>query len=253
VPVLVTTRAGGVSAAPFDGFNLGDHVGDEPAAVAANRRRLSDRIGLPVQYMRQVHGARVAVVREPVPAPEADAMVTDTPGLALAVLVADCVPVLFEGPGVVGVAHAGRAGMAAGVLAATLTAFGRLGADPARIHVTLGPGVCGSCYEVPAAMRAEVAATVPGSAAVTRAGTPSISLQAGLSRQLREAGVGSVTVAGRCTVEDPALFSHRRDGRTGRFAGVAWMRTGPAVPGSREPARGPADGGLTYWSDERQR
>jgi YfiH family protein len=237
VPVLVTGRAGGVSAAPYHGLNLGDHVGDEPAAVAANRRRLAAQIGLPVQYMRQVHGAHVAVVRGPVPPPEADALVTDTPGLALAVLVADCVPVLFEAAGAVGVAHAGRAGMASGVLPATLAAFGRLGADPAGIHVTLGPGVCGSCYEVPAAMRAEVTAAVPGSAAVTRAGTPSIDLRAGLIRQLRDAGVASLTVSDRCTVEDAALFSHRRDGRTGRFAGLAWLSAPAPVGGGRQEER----------------
>jgi YfiH family protein len=170
-----------------------------------------------------VHGAGAAVIRGPVAAPEVDALVTDTPGLALAVLVADCVPVLFEAPGAVGVAHAGRAGMAAGVLSATLAAFDRLGVDRGRIHVTLGPGICGACYEVPAPMRDEVAVAVPGSAAVTSAGTPSIDLRAGLTRQLRDAGIGGLTVSDRCTVEDLALFSYRRDGRTGRFAGLAWL------------------------------
>jgi YfiH family protein len=223
VPVLVTTRAGGVSVPPYDALNLGDHVGDRPAAVATNRHRLAARIGMPVQYMRQVHGAGVAVIREPVASPEVDALVTDTPGLALAVLVADCVPVLFEAPGAVGVAHAGRTGMAAGVLSATLAAFDRLGVDRGRIRATLGPGVCGACYEVPARMRAEVAAAVPGSAAVTPAGTPSIDLRAGLTRQLRGAGIAGLTVSDRCTIEDSALFSHRRDGRTGRFAGLAWL------------------------------
>jgi len=223
VPVLVTSRGGGASRAPYEAFNLGDHVGDDAAAVAANRRRLTDRLGRPVQYMRQVHGARVALVRRPGPPPEADAMVTDTPGLALAVLVADCAPVLFEAPGVVGVAHAGRAGMAAGVLAETLRVFDDLGVDRGEISVTVGPAICGSCYEVSAELRREVSELVPGSASTTRAGTPALDLRAGLAGQLRAAGVGSVTISDRCTAEDPDLYSYRRDGVTGRFAGIAWL------------------------------
>ncbi|MBX6387780.1 MAG: peptidoglycan editing factor PgeF [Frankia sp.] len=233
MPLLLTDRAGGVSAGPYASLNLGDHVGDDPAAVAANRRRLAERAGVPVRFLRQVHGATVVTLRadaaeaeteadaEP---PEADAMVTDRPGLGLAVLVADCVPVLFSGPGVVGVAHAGRAGLAAGVVGATVAALAGLGAEPGRLRAVVGPSVCGRCYEVPAAMRDEVAALVPGTASVTRAGTPALDLRAGVVGQLRAAGVRDIAVTGRCTVEDPALFSHRRDGpRTGRFAGVAWL------------------------------
>jgi YfiH family protein len=223
MPVLVTSRAGGASAPPFDGFNLGDHVGDASAAVAANRRLLADRLGMPVQYMRQVHGVRVALAGGCVPAPEADALVTDVPGLALAVMVADCVPVLFEASGAVGVAHAGRAGMADGVIDATLAALDRLGADPASLRVTVGPAVCGGCYEVPAELRRVVAERVPGSAATTRAGTPAIDLRAGVRHQLEAAGVTKITISARCTVEDPDLYSYRRDGRTGRFAGLAWL------------------------------
>jgi YfiH family protein len=227
MPVLVTTRdGGGVSRARYAGLNLADHVGDDPAAVAANRARLAESLGVPVRYMRQVHGARVAVVRGPGPPPEADALVTDAAGLAVAVLVADCVPVLFEAPGAVAVAHAGRAGMAAGVLPATLAVLAGLGVRPGSLSVTLGPAVCGACYEVPAAMRDEVAAAVPGCAAVTRRATPSIDLRAGLSAQLAAAGVTEVAVSPRCTVEDRSLFSHRRDGPTGRFAGLAWLGPG---------------------------
>ncbi|KJE24828.1 uncharacterized protein, YfiH family [Frankia torreyi] len=227
MPVLVTSRAGGVSAPPFGGLNLGDHVGDAEDAVAANRRRLAERLRMPVQYMRQVHGTRVVVAREPAPPPEADALVTDVPGLALAVMVADCAPVLFESPTAVGVAHAGRVGMADGVIDATLAAFDRLGVPADRLMVTVGPCVCAGCYEVPAELRREVERRVPGSAAATRRGTAAIDLRAGIHHQLVAAGVTDIAVAARCTAEDPELYSYRRDGRTGRFAGVAWL--GPAA------------------------
>ncbi|MCK9900481.1 laccase [Parafrankia colletiae] len=223
MPVLVTSRGGGTSGPPYTGLNLGDHVGDEPAAVAENRRLVVSRIGRPVQFMRQVHGAQVSLVREAGPPPEADAMVTDVAGVALAVLVADCVPVMFESPAAVGVAHAGRQGMASGVLAATLAAFDELGVDRGTLRVTLGPAICAHCYEVPALMRSDVERVVPGSAATTRAGTPSLDLRAGLRGQLAAAGVGAVTVSDRCSAESDDLFSYRRDGRTGRFAGLAWL------------------------------
>ncbi|WP_261558984.1 peptidoglycan editing factor PgeF [Frankia tisae] len=223
MPVLFTSRADGVSAAPFRGLNLGDHVGDAPDAVAANRHRLAARLRMPVQYMRQVHGTRVVVARAPTPPPEADALVTDVPGLALAVMVADCAPVVFESPAAVGVAHAGRAGMADGVIDATLAAFDRLGVAPHRLTVTVGPCVCAGCYEVPAELRREVERRVPGSAGSTRRGTAAIDLRAGIHHQLTAAGVTDIAIAPRCTAEDPELYSYRRDGRTGRFAGVAWL------------------------------
>lgn len=230
MPTRLTDRQGGMSRAPFATLNLGDHVGDDPAAVAANRRQLAASLGrdhaagpAAVRYMRQTHSDTVAVVREDGPPPEADALVTDRPGLALAVLVADCVPVLFTAPGVAAVAHAGRRGTQAGVVPATLAAMERLGARPADMRVTLGPAVCGGCYEVPAAMRAEVAAAVPAAWATSRGGTPSLDLRAGLAAQLAAAGVDQVVIDARCTAEDGELFSYRRDGDTGRFAGLAWL------------------------------
>jgi polyphenol oxidase len=125
--------------------------------------------------------------------------------------------------GVVGVAHAGRVGAAAGVLPVTLKAMAGLGAHVADCEVLLGPAVCGACYEVPAAMRDEVEAALPGSAARTRRGTPGLDLRAGLRAQLVEAGVGRIGVDPRCTVEDPDLYSYRRDRRTGRLAAVTWL------------------------------
>jgi copper oxidase (laccase) domain-containing protein len=98
-----------------------------------------------------------------------------------------------------------------------------LGADRSRIEVLLGPAICGRCYEVPAAMRDEVEAALPGSACVTRAGTPGIDLHAGLRAQLAAAGVGAVAADTRCTREEPALYSYRRDPVTGRLAGLIWV------------------------------
>jgi YfiH family protein len=227
---VVTTRAGGASRAPFERFNLSSGVGDDPAAVAANRRRLAAGVGLPagsVVWMRQVHGTTAATVGAPPEheLAEVDAMVTDRPELALAVLAADCVPVLLADPvaGVLGAAHAGRVGAADGVLPAALAAMQRLGARPERTEVLLGPAACGACYEVPAAMRASVHAALPGSACVTSKGTPGLDLRAGLRQQLRALGVTRVDTDPRCTVEDRDLYSHRRDGRTGRLAAVTWL------------------------------
>ncbi len=227
---VTTTRSGGVSPPPFDSFNLGDHVGDDPAAVAANRARLAAAIGLGadrVVWMNQVHGDRVEVVEEPRDAAvdDTDALVTSAPRLALAVITADCVPVLLADAraGVIGAAHAGRVGAQRGVVARTVEAMLAQGAHAADISALLGPAVSGPNYEVPAAMADEVEATLPGSRTTTAAGTPGLDLRAGIARQLRELGVTSVDIDPRCTVADPTLFSHRRDAPTGRLASLVWM------------------------------
>jgi polyphenol oxidase len=228
---VVTARAGGRSAGPFARFNLSTGVGDDPVAVATNRRRLATELGVRgVVFLNQVHGTQVAVV-DAVPRPGepdrpgTDAAVTALPGVALAVLTADCVPVLLADPqaGVVGVAHAGRVGAAAGVLSATLAAMEGLGARAGDCEALLGPAVCGACYEVPAEMRDAVEAALPGSATRTRRGTPGLDLRAGLRAQLAALGVAKVGVDPRCTVEDPDLYSYRRDRRTGRLAAVTWL------------------------------
>ncbi|MDQ6874093.1 MAG: peptidoglycan editing factor PgeF [Actinomycetota bacterium] len=226
---LVTTRAGGASRPPYDGFNLGRSCGDDPVAVQANRAQLAGAIGLTpdrLVFMRQVHGAAVHVVQAaPATPPLGDGLVTSRPGLALVALAADCVPVLMadRSSGVVAVAHAGRRGAAAGIATATLQTMVDLGADPGRIDVLLGPAICGACYEVPADLQAEVAEALPGSATTTRQGTPGLDLRAGLARALAAAGVSAVVVDPACTAEDPRFYSYRRDGVTGRFAGVAWV------------------------------
>jgi polyphenol oxidase len=228
---VFTDRFGGVSEPPYDTLNLGDHVGDNPAAVAENRCRIAASCGLSserVLFMRQVHGADVAVADGPWRngPPVADGLVTARPATALAVLVADCVPVLLAdaAAGVVGTAHAGRQGLALGVVPATLEAMAALGARADRVTAYVGPAVCGQCYEVPDALREEVAAAVPEARAATRWGTPALDLPRGVVAQLRRSGVTAVEVARCCTMEDARLFSHRRDrGATGRFAGLIWL------------------------------
>lgn len=241
---MITTRRGGVSGAPYDSFNLGAAVGDDPAAVAANRARLAAAVGLSserIVWMRQVHGATVIPVDESTGAPptmspgmsgsltsglpDTDGIATATPGLALAVLVADCVPILAADPvaGVVAAVHAGRRGAAGGIALRAMRQMTALGAAVEDIDVLLGPAICGSCYEVPGELRDEVEATLPGSAATTSAGTPGLDLRAGLARQLREVGIGAVVLDPRCTFTDPDLFSHRGSAPTGRFAGLIWM------------------------------
>lgn len=227
---LVTTREGGVSQPPFDSLNLGFGVPDRPEAVRENRSRLAARIGLAdasLVWMRQVHGKVVATVDGPQPSavPGADAIVTTRPGLALAVLVADCVPVLAGDADsrVIGAAHAGRRGAASGVLPVLIGAMVSAGAEVDRLDVLLGPAICGRCYQVPAEMQAEVEESLPGSACRTSDGTSGLDLRAGLTRQLRSIGVDQVTIDARCTREDPQLFSHRRSAPSGRFAGVIWL------------------------------
>lgn len=227
-----TSTAGGTSVGDFAGLDLGDHVGDDPADVAENRARLAARLDVEADWLlfaRQVHGTRVVVTDGPWPGgvpPEADALVTRTPGLALGVLVADCVPVLLHAPeeGVVAVAHAGRQGMADGVVEAVVAAMRDLGAT--TLLATVGPSVCGRCYEVPPTMRDEVSARRPVTASVTWHGTPSLDVAAGVLEQLAPHCWEVEQVPG-CTVEREDLYSYRRGGATGRFAGVVVLRGRP--------------------------
>lgn len=227
-------RRGGVSAPPYGSLNLSDRVGEDPQSVAENRRLVAKQLGVEpdrVVYLRQVHGVDVVVAREPWPdsaTPEADAAVTDQPGLVLAILVADCVPVLLADPvaGVAGAAHAGRRGMAAGVVPATIAAMRELGADPARMVAYTGPSTCGACYEVPEQMRAEVAEREPESWATTRQGTPSVDVPGGVWAQLRRAGITEGHRSELCAMESAEHYSYRREGTSGRFAGFVWFDEG---------------------------
>ncbi|MEU6167727.1 peptidoglycan editing factor PgeF [Streptomyces tanashiensis] len=226
-----TDRWGGVSAVPYEELNLGGAVGDDPGAVLANRAAAAGALGLDparVVWMNQVHGAGVAEVDGPWgdgEIPSVDAIVTARPGLGLAVLTADCVPVLLADPvaGVAAAAHAGRPGMVAGVVPAAVEAMAKLGADPARIVARTGPAVCGRCYEVPETMRAEVAAVEPAAYAETSWGTPAVDVAAGVRAQLERLGVRDIADAGVCTLESRDHYSYRRDRTTGRLAGYVWL------------------------------
>jgi purine-nucleoside/S-methyl-5'-thioadenosine phosphorylase / adenosine deaminase len=225
-----TRRTGGTSVGRFAGLNLAGHVGDAPDDVAANRALLAESLGIPVErllFMNQCHGAEATFVEgswAEGAAPSSDAMVTAQPGLALVVLVADCVPVLLADRehGVVAAVHAGRLGMVAGVVASAVEAMRDLGARD--IEAAVGPSVCGRCYEVPADMRDTAAAVIPEARTVSWAGTPAIDVSAGVVAQLVDQGVGVRWVRG-CTREEPDLYSYRRDGQTGRTAGVVMLRT----------------------------
>lgn len=227
-----TDRWGGVSAAPYAELNLGGAVGDDPDAVRTNRELAAKALGVEpdrVVWMNQVHGADVAVVDGPwgssTEIPSVDAIVTARRGLALAVLTADCVPVLLADPvaGIVAAAHAGRPGMIAGVVPAALRAMTELGAEPSRIVARTGPTVCGRCYEVPEAMRAEVSAVEPAAYAETSWGTPAADVSAGVHAQLERLGVRDRAQSPVCTLESDDHFSYRRDRTTGRLAGYVWL------------------------------
>ncbi|MCX4667826.1 peptidoglycan editing factor PgeF [Streptomyces sp. NBC_01381] len=227
-----TDRWGGVSAVPYEELNLGGAVGDDPQAVRTNRDLAAKSLGIDparVVWMNQVHGNDVAVVDGPWGAgaeiPAVDAVVTARRGVALAVLTADCTPVLLADPvaKVAAAAHAGRPGMVAGVVPAAVEAMVKLGADPARIVARTGPAVCGRCYEVPEAMRADVAAAEPAAYAETSWGTPAVDVTAGVHAQLERLGVRDREQSPVCTLESGDHFSYRRDRNTGRLAGYVWL------------------------------
>ena len=223
-------RGGGVSEGPYESLNLGLRVGDDPAAVQANRAALAAACGVhrtELAWMSQVHGAEVCYLGAGVAQPPGpvDAIFTDVPGRPLCVQVADCVPVLVADPvaRLVGAAHAGREGLVAGVVPALLKAMTAAGASPASMRALTGPSICGGCYEVPAELQERVSAAVPEARCQTSDGTAGLDIAAGVRAQLAAAGVGWFRSVPRCTKESRDLYSYRRDGTTGRFAGVIWL------------------------------
>lgn len=234
VHAFTTLRHGaGVSSAPFDRFNLGNRYaadGDDPAVVQRNRAELVALAGLPAMphWLRQVHGTGVVRVDGPGPGveSEADASVTSTPGTVLAILTADCLPVVFASTAgdEVGAAHAGWRGLAAGVLEATVAAM-RTPAD--RLIAWLGPAAGPQAYEIGeevfrAFTDGDAAATTAFVA--TRPGHWRVDLYALARQRLARAGLRHVSGGGLCTISDPQrFFSHRRDARTGRMATVVWI------------------------------
>lgn len=212
VDLAFTDRYGGVSLAPYAELNLAVNGSDSPEAKAENHRLLLADFadGAPYADLYQVHGNAV-VDAECGTRPEADGIVTTERDLVLLVRTADCVPVLFadEAAGIIGAAHAGREGMAAGVVPETIARMRALGAT--RITAWVGPHVCGKCYEVPAEMQEEITAVEPATRATTSWGTPSLDVGAGVLAQLAREGVETVD-ASRCTRESEDLYSYRRDG-----------------------------------------
>jgi YfiH family protein len=233
VVAFTTLRYGtGSSRAPFDAFNLGARSGDDAAAIAANRARLIDEFSLPSapHWLHQVHGTRTvrfAQAAEGAQETEADAAVTSASGAVLAVLTADCLPVVFtvDDGGEVAAAHAGWRGLAAGVLENTVAA---LQAPAARVLAWLGPAAGPQAYEVgEEVFDAFVSRDAQAAAAfvATRPGHWRVDLYALARQRLRDAGVGRVYGGGLCTISDPQrFFSHRRDQRTGRMATVAYRQ-----------------------------
>jgi len=216
--VTFTNRIGGVSHGVYGSLNLGGHVGDVPEDVLANRAALARQYG-PVQFMNQVHGSRIMIVESVTDdEPTADALVTGIPGVTLAVMVADCIPLLLTSPESVAAVHVGRRGLVNEIAIKTIELMREMGAND--ISATIGPAICGSCYEVSQELFDEVVAQFPRAASKTSFGTPALDLPQALIAALVSAGVSKVSNRGICTVESPELFSYRRDGLTGRQAGL---------------------------------
>jgi YfiH family protein len=230
-----STRAGGVSAAPFDSLNLGRSTDDRPDAVRENRRRLLAALALDPDHLAtagQVHGATVARTSAPGHTPGHDALVSDTPGLVLAVTTADCMALLYSAGGAVAAAHAGWRGTADGMPVATLNAVCALArVSPSAVEVHIGPCIRVCCYEV----GPEVAERFPAEALRHVEGRPRLDLPRAARLQLRDAGVADDRIhdTGACTACEPAwYFSHRRDrGLTGRHWGLVAL-AGAAVGGN---------------------
>ena len=228
VEAVLTTRAGGFSRGAFAGFNLADHVGDDPEAVASNRAWLCRALSVTPLWLAQVHGTAVADADSAQGLPQADAAVARGPARACAVLTADCLPVLLcdDAGSVVGAAHAGWRGLAAGVLEATVA---RMAVAPARLRAWLGPAIGAQAFEVGDEVRAAFVADDPVAAAAFTPGREAGKWMADLERlarrRLHRAGVVRVAGGGVCTVSTPERFySYRRDGVTGRFASLIWLQ-----------------------------
>ena len=226
VRALSTWRGGGVSGGAFASLNLGDHVGDDPGAVARNRRALQDAARLPAEpvWLRQVHGTRVVDLGAGVPDAPADAAIARRRGQVAAILTADCLPVLIatEDGEAVAAAHAGWRGLAAGVLEATVRA---LGVPPRRLIAWIGPGIGRKHYEVGPEVRA--AFEGPGAEPAFRPnarGRYFADLPALARARLEALGIEQVGVTADCTYSDAnRYFSHRRDGHCGRQATLIWL------------------------------
>ena len=225
VKACVTTCAGGVSLAPYASFNLGEHVEDQPAAVAINRQRLGDIIGCAPAWLSQVHGVQV-VPADAACVMEADASYAVGTGAVCAVLTADCLPVLFcDRAGTkVAAAHAGWRGLAGGVLEATVQ---RMELPAEQLLAWLGPAIGPAAFEVGSEVREAFVAAHPQAAsafvASINAGRFMADIYALARIRLAACGVTAVYGGGFCTVSDARFYSYRRAARTGRFASLVWL------------------------------
>jgi YfiH family protein len=244
---LATSRRGGFSTGVFAGLNLGDHVGDDPAAVAANRERVRRRIGAQPVWLRQVHGTRVIDAADSTEAhpPEADAAFVRQAGIACAVMTADCLPVLLcdtEGT-VVAAAHAGWRGLLAGVIEATVAA---MKAPRRNLLAWLGPAIGPQAFEVGGEVRAAFVAADPDAAEAFRPfgnGKWLADIDLLARQRLEKQGVTRVFGGGFCTVSETARFySYRRDGQTGRMASLIWLKVEEAIEGGVAPSNSPSRG-----------
>ncbi len=219
MPSVFTSRRNGASLAPYESLNLAQHVGDDAESVATNRQLLAKITG-PVQFMNQVHGDEVVEVKTLGDDPTCDALITTVPGIALAVMVADCIPLLLSSSTVVGAVHVGRRGLMNSVAIKALDAMRKLGAG--QIHALLGASICGRCYEVPQELADEVSAKHPAATSLTNNLTPALDLPRALIADLVAHGV-TYEASPICTLEDDEYFSYRRHNITGRNAGVVWL------------------------------
>ena len=212
-----TNRHGGFSHGDYSSWNLASHVGDDPADVEKNRAKLREQVGN-FAVMSQVHGDTVVVVDQvPAEVPVADALITGNPNLALVVMVADCIPLLLRSESLVAAIHVGRAGLMNSIALKTVAKMRELGAT--HISGSIGPAICGSCYEVPQDLHDQVIAVHPLASSKTRFGTSALDLPKALIAALALVDVPVVISAG-CTLEDDVYFSYRRNQVTGRQAGV---------------------------------
>ena len=226
VRALATTRQGGVSRAPWDSFNLGDHVGDAPQAVAANRALLRRELPAEPLWLTQVHGTRCVDAATALPRTEADASFTRQRGVVCAVLTADCLPVLLcdDQASVVAIAHAGWRGLAAGVIEATV---GAMAAPGERLLAWLGPAIGPQAFEVGGEVREQfVAQDLQAAAAfvATAKGKWLCDIHRLARQRLDSLGIRRVASANSCTLGDAEnFFSFRRDGVSGRMASLIWL------------------------------
>jgi YfiH family protein len=200
-------------------LNLAQHVGDSAETVSLNRQLLSKITG-PIQFMNQVHGDEVVEINSLIDDPTCDGLITSVPGIALAVMVADCIPLLLTSTTVVGAVHVGRRGLMNSVAVKTIESMRKLGA--AQIHAQLGPSICGRCYEVPQDLADEVIAKHPAASSLTNNLTPALDLPRALIAELVAHDV-TYEASPICTLENDEYFSYRRHNITGRNAGVVWL------------------------------